>query len=172
MNARSIKIDIGWRPRRRETWSIGERPWIGRNPVTGEPMLRTMRKFFYVRVSEFTYNSFRVVGYRMVKSYICSKNPIDIILLVRIPFCYPMAWARRVWRFARFVKQKSWIGYHPGNRGQYGLVINEGGKWFGVCIRYVPSNNWIQVYFVIIWRHKPHRFSRFIKIPHKKGRDK
>jgi len=168
MNARSIKRDVGWRPRRKDSWAIRGRPWIGVQNLDGGSMLRTIRKFFWVRITGQCHSSFRIVGYRMVKSYICDKNPMDIVLMVRIPFCYPMAWVRRAWRFARFVKQKSWIGYHPGNRGQYGLVINEGGKWFGVCIRYVPSNNWVQIYFVIIWRQKVHRFSRFIKMPQRR----
>ena len=162
MNARSKRPDIGWVPLRR-TWGTRRPPLIG-VCYRSIPARQAIRRFFYVRISMFTRGTFRIRGYRPVRRYICGKYPVDMTLMVRIPFCYPMVWARRAWRFARFIKQKSWIGYHPGNRGQYGLVINEGGRWFGVCIRYVPSNNWIQIYFVIIWRHKPHRFSKFIEI--------
>ena len=96
MNARSIKRDVGWRPRRKDSWAIRGRPWIGVQNLDGGSMLRTIRKFFWVRISGQCYSSFRIVGYRAVKSYICDKNPTDIILMVRIPFCYPMVWARRV----------------------------------------------------------------------------
>lgn len=57
-----------------------------------------IRMFFYVRVwgaSLYFYG--HPTGYRIIKNYICTNNPVDVVLLVRIPFCYPIIWIRRLW---------------------------------------------------------------------------